>query len=85
MHMKLQSFLNADATYKCYVRKDMARVSIKLADGTVYEASARTLEAANDRLFEKLDGKQENVKRLRREKDRERNRMLDDVDSFYDR
>lgn len=85
MHQKLQSLLNADATYKSYVRKDMARVSLKLSDGTTYEASARTLEAANDRLFEKLDGKQENVKRLRREKDRERNRMFEDIDPAYDR
>lgn len=57
MNVALENFIiDHRATFKSYVRRDMARLSIKLGDGTQMEASGRNYDAAMTKLMEKLQG-----------------------------
>ena len=82
MDPRIQSLIASDALYKCYIRRDMAKVSIRLASGEEYNASGRTLDVALDRVLSKLEAKTVNVKLERRRKERKRERILDGLEDY---
>jgi len=82
MNVFLENFIaEHQATFKAYVRNDMARVSIRLSDGTDYEASARTYSKAMDKLMSSLESQKEDRKRARRQKRFEKEQFLEDGNS----
>lgn len=69
MNVFIENFISANgATFKSYVRKDMARVTIRLTDGSSLEASGKSYDSAMTKLLGMLSGNREDRKRARRDK-----------------
>lgn len=82
MNVFLENYIAENrATFKAYVRNDMARVSIRLADGTGFEASGRNYNSAMDKLLSNLESRKDNRKQARRQKQIDQERFLEDDDA----
>lgn len=69
MNVFLENYITDHrATFKAYVRRDMARLTIKMSDGNTVEASARNYDGALNKLLSMLSEKKEDRKAARREK-----------------
>lgn len=84
MDHRVQALVDKDAIFKSYVRKNVAKVVIKLKDGQEYKASAGTYEAALDRCLSKVDSQLVSIKEQRRSKERARRQILEDLEDHYD-
>lgn len=79
MDVRLESLIAGGATYKSYIRKDMAKVSIKLSNGTEYSGNGRNEEVAIERLLSSVESGAKDIKHQRRRKERERKALLEEA------